>query len=39
MERVPNELHFDFPSGSKKPLCVGLEYSGDNIYYSLSVSK
>lgn len=39
MERVPNKLHFDFSSGSKRPLCGGLEYSGDTIYYSVSVSR
>lgn len=41
MERVPNELLFDFPSGSRKPMCGGLEYSGDHmgdhIYHPLSV--
>lgn len=37
--KVPNELSFDFPSGSKKPVCGELEYSGDNICYFFFVSK
>lgn len=38
MERVPNELCFDFPSGSKKPMRGGLAHSGDSTHCSLSVN-